>query len=81
MNMMKETGITQEREAPPDNSTLYVGLGLGLGGYATATSVLAGFVCPVCVVAAPALLAAGVYQKMRKRHQKPGHGGAPSPNE
>ncbi|KAG1447270.1 hypothetical protein G6F57_017113 [Rhizopus arrhizus] len=69
--MMKDTEATAEREIPPDNSTLYVGLGLGLGSYVTATSVLAGFVCPVCVVAAPALLATGVYQKIRNRSRRP----------
>lgn len=69
--MMKDTQSTAGREIPPDNSTLYVGLGLGLGGYVTATSVLAGFVCPVCVVAAPALIATGVYQKIRNRSRKP----------
>lgn len=68
--MMKETEAMTESETAPDNSTLYVGLGLGLGGYVTATSVLAGFVCPVCVVAAPALLATGVYQKIRNRRRK-----------
>ncbi|EML5470855.1 hypothetical protein RSM50_003504 [Pseudomonas aeruginosa] len=54
-----------------DNSTLYVGLGLGLGGYATATTVLAGFACPVCMVAAPALIATGIYQKIRNRNRRP----------
>jgi hypothetical protein len=73
-NMMNETEAMTESETAPDNSTLYVGLGLGLGGYMTATSVLAGFVCPVCVVAAPALLATGVYQKIRNRSRKPKNG-------
>ena len=68
--MMNDTEVTTESETVPDNSTLYVGLGLGLGGYVTATSVLAGFVCPVCVVAAPALLVTGVYQKIRNRRRK-----------
>lgn len=54
-----------------DNSALYVGLGLGLGGYATATTVLAGFACPVCMVAAPALIATGVYQKIKNRNRSP----------
>jgi len=70
--MMKNTDTAEEREMSPDNSTLYIGLGLGLGGYATATGVLAGFVCPACVVAAPALLAAGVYQKIRNRNPTDG---------
>jgi len=72
--MMKNTDTVEEREMSPDNSTLYVGLGLGLGGYATATSILEGFVYPACVVAAPALLAAGVYQKIGSRNRKPEDG-------
>ncbi|AHB78599.1 hypothetical protein [Pandoraea pnomenusa] len=68
--MTKEIETTAESESP-DNSTLYLGLGLGLGGYATVTAILAGFVCPTCVVAAPALIATGVYQKMRNRKREP----------
>lgn len=67
--MTNETEVTTGNEIPPDNSTLYVGLGLGLGSYVTATTLLAGFVCPVCVVAAPALIAKGVYQKIRNRNR------------
>lgn len=69
--MTNDIEVTAETESPPDNSTLYVGLGIGLGGYVTASAVLAGFVCPVCVVAAPALIATGVYQKIKKRVRPP----------
>jgi len=67
--MTNEVEMTTESEGL-DNSTLYLGLGLGLGGYVTATTVLAGVACPVCVVAAPALIATGVYQKVRNRKRR-----------
>lgn len=41
---MQDTEITAESPFPPDSSTMYVAL--GLGGYVTATSVLAGFGLP-----------------------------------
>lgn len=62
-----------------DNNTFHLGLGLGPGGYAMATTVLAGFACPVCIVAAPALVAAGVYQKVKARKHQPGNDGAMPP--
>jgi hypothetical protein len=67
--MTNEVEVTTESESP-DNSTLYLGLGLGLGGYVTATTILAGVACPVCAVAAPALIATGVYQKVRNRKRR-----------
>lgn len=47
-----------------------LGAGLGLGAYATATTVVAGFTCPICVVAAPALIGAGLYKKIKNRKKK-----------
>lgn len=70
-NLIKKAAVTAKSETQLDNSTLCVGIGFGLGGYAAATTVLTGFVCPVCMVAAPALIAAGVYQKIRNCHRKP----------
>lgn len=62
---------TENQEKPSDNSTLLLGTGLGLGAYATATTILAGVTCPMCVVAAPALIATGIYQKIKKAKHKP----------
>lgn len=60
----------ENQEKPSDNSTLYLGTGIGLGAYATATTILAGVTCPLCVVAAPALIATGVYQKFKKNKKQ-----------
>lgn len=49
-----------------DNSTFYLGAGIGLGTYAAATSLLVGTPCPVCIVASPVLIGAEFYQKMKK---------------
>lgn len=67
---MEKEPETGNPEKPTDNSSLILGTGLGLGAYATATTVLAGVTCPLCVVAAPALIATGLYQKMKKTKNK-----------
>lgn len=54
-------------EKATDNSTLLIGTGMGLGAYATATTLLAGFTCPICAVSAPVLIATGLYQKIKNR--------------
>ncbi len=64
MNNTKDSNITQMSKKE-DNSTLYIGAGLGLGTYAAATTLLVGTACPLCIVAAPVLIGAGVYQKMK----------------
>lgn len=48
-NMPKEAS-TEEKE--PDKSNMLLGVGAGLGIYATATTLLFSYTCPVCVVAA-----------------------------
>jgi hypothetical protein len=40
-----------------------LGLGLGIGAWGAASGVLLGAVCPVCVVAAPALVGAGLLRR------------------
>lgn len=67
---MEKEPETGNPDKPTDNSTLILGTGLGLGAYATATTVLVGVTCPMCVVAAPALIATGLYQKMKKAKNK-----------
>jgi hypothetical protein len=37
--------------------------GLGLGAFGAASAALFGAVCPICVVAAPALVGAGIYKR------------------
>lgn len=56
---MKET----EKEKK-DDSNKYIVCGLGLGGFATASILLTGAACPMCIIATPALLATGIYKKI-----------------
>lgn len=71
---MTDTQIERPQPAPDgksDDSTLYLGAGLGLGAYATATTIFLGAACPVCVVAAPSLIGVGLYQKWKKARRAP----------
>ena len=59
---------------PPEKAeanTLITG-GLGIGAFGAASAALLGAVCPVCVVAAPALVGVGLYKRYRCREQPDG---------
>ena len=49
-----------------DANTLIVG-GLGIGAFGIISAAIGGAVCPVCVVAAPALLGFGAYKRWKAR--------------
>jgi hypothetical protein len=42
-----------------------IGTGAGIGAFGIASAALLGSVCPACVVAAPALIAYGVYRRVQ----------------
>lgn len=44
-----------------------IGMGVGIGAFGAATALLAGAVCPACVVAAPALVGVGLFRRRRAR--------------
>ncbi len=44
--------------------------GAGIGAIGVASAIAGAAVCPVCVVAAPALLGAGAFKRWRARRQK-----------
>lgn len=46
-----------------------LGAGLGIGAFGVASGVLLGAVCPLCVVAAPALVGAGIYKRFAARRR------------
>jgi predicted methyltransferase len=59
----------ESRTKDPDTSdanTLLLG-GLGIGALGLISAAIGGAVCPVCVVAAPALLGVGAYRRWRTR--------------
>lgn len=41
--------------------------GLGIGAFGVASATLLGAVCPVCVVAAPAMVGVGLYKRYKAR--------------
>ena len=56
-----EQGAAQARK----DGNAFLASGLGIGAFGVASGVLLGAVCPVCVVATPALIGAGVYKRVR----------------
>ena len=44
-------------------------MGLGIGTFGVASAVLIGSVCPVCIVATPALLGAGAFRRWQARRR------------
>ena len=51
-----------------DANSLIVG-GLGIGAFGIISAAVGGAVCPVCVVAAPALLGVGAYRRWKARRR------------
>jgi len=64
------------RTAPPaadraqGDADLRLLAGLGLGAFALGSLALLGTVCPLCAVASPALIGAGLYAKHKARRQQ-----------
>ena len=50
------------------NST--IAMGLGIGAFGAASLALVGATCPLCVVAAPALVSWGLYKRLRARRAR-----------
>lgn len=62
---LKGDKVTERQEA----NQLMVG-GVAIGAMGLAGTALLGATCPVCVVAAPAMLGLGAYKRWRSRDQK-----------
>jgi len=61
-----ETGGEPERERKAEANQM-IGAGLGIGAFGAASAVLLGATCPICVVAAPALIGVGVLKRLRSK--------------
>ena len=48
-----------------------IGMGLGVGAIGALGATVLGATCPICVVAAPALLGAGVFKRWRAKRVAP----------
>ncbi len=62
-----ESELEQARADQRQEANHLLGAGLGVGAFGVAGAIAFGSVCPVCVVAAPALLAAGAWKRYRAR--------------
>jgi hypothetical protein len=51
-----------------------IGAGVGIGAFGAATAAAFGAVCPVCVVATPLLIGAGVVKRVRAKRRQRGGG-------
>jgi hypothetical protein len=47
-----------------------IAMGLGIGAFGAASLALVGATCPLCVVAAPALVSWGLYKRLRARRER-----------
>ena len=66
--------MADERDREKDTGTndansLIVG-GLGIGAFGILSAAIGGAACPVCVVAAPALLGVGAYKRWKGRRRE-----------
>lgn len=59
--------LLQDSRLARDQSTQWLAAGLGVGAIG-ALGAVAGAVCPLCVVATPALLGAGVVRRVWAKH-------------
>jgi len=65
--MTTRTSHDSTDELRQANSCLVLGAGLGAVG--TATALVAGATCPLCLVLAPALIGVGVWKRYRIRRE------------
>lgn len=54
------------RSKPAEGNEL-IGRGVGIGAFGLVSTALLGATCPLCVVAAPALVGAGLYSRWKSR--------------
>jgi hypothetical protein len=72
-----EKPLSQPETTPPqeellDAKTCLIA-GAGIGAFGAASALTAGAVCPLCLIATPALLGLGAYKHYRSKHgQKEG---------
>lgn len=63
-----ETGETCKRDVAEANTC--IGLGAGVGALGAGTALVTGATCPICWIAAPALVGIGLYKRLKNRHQQ-----------
>jgi hypothetical protein len=53
-------------EASHQEANTLIAAGLGIGAFGAASLALLGATCPLCVIAAPALVSLGVFKRLRR---------------
>lgn len=66
----KMSGDTRKKDRVADANTL-IASGVGIGVFGAAAAAISGAVCPLCIVAVPALVGVGVYKRWRARRPSP----------
>lgn len=62
--------VEPDPDFSPGDSKLMIAGGIGFGALAVVEIAFLGVTCPVCVVAAPILLGAGIAQRLKWRRKK-----------
>lgn len=57
--------MKKNKDVHSSEANTLIGAGVGVGIYGAALASVTGAVCPMCVIAAPGLLAAGSYKKWK----------------
>lgn len=62
---MSDEPTNRDIDAERAEANMSLGTGLGIGAFGVASATLLGAVCPMCVVAAPALIGYGIYKRVQ----------------
>ena len=75
MENRNETDSESEAEQKLKDGNTILASGLGVGVLGAVGAAISGAVCPVCIVATPALIATGLYQRRAAKKAKQSHTG------
>ncbi len=67
--MQLDKELTTEKKSLPASNTL-IACGLTVGALGAGAAFLSGAVCPLCIVATPALLGGGILMKIKEKNKK-----------
>lgn len=70
---MKNKEVKQEGKEKLKEANTCIGLGLGVGTLGLGATVLAGATCPICYLAAPALVGLGIVGRKKAKQQLKGN--------
>jgi hypothetical protein len=80
MALTSEKPMARKRSSNGAKGKELIGMGLGVGAFGLVSATLLGATCPLCIVAAPTLVGAGLYERWRAR-RRPDDAIGPIPEE